>query len=221
MANTRLSPEGIPIGDADRDLDYIPRNIHNIGVAATSSPSEARLDRREEFMDNNSWTPYGQAEVTLALKGLESEINARAEHGGLSAVEKLEKSARGYKTEALIELTTLRGSLAEIDDDESLSVASLRDDKQALGVLSKHQLFASALVLNKWPRAKISIASSIETGVSDLLNGSDNNLTALWKGAFASAKQRYYFWDQQLERVKNHPRIQESHREKLQHAMSR
>lgn len=215
MANTRLGPEGTPIGDPNQDLDYIPR-LGNLVTAAETAPRDG-----ERFIERFDWTPQWKGEVTLALDGLETRVNQAARRH-IRGVEDTLEQAEGYKKEALRDATIPRLAFAVRDESSSLSASEIRDNPDILRVLAKQQLFRNSLQTGKWPgRQKNNLEKRLNPFILKLYGAEDEALIKLWHETTASANMRGRFWIDELNKVQNNPWVLSVRKEAHQRMISR
>jgi hypothetical protein len=215
MANTRLSPEGAPIGDPNGDLDYVARGAARLAMTAETTTPEAR------FMEKFDWIPHWGGEVTLAVAGLGTRLNENGKYH-IRAVEKTLEQVDGYKVEALRDTLLLRKAFAVRDEIDSLSPREIIDKPDILRILAKQQLFNAALRAGTWPsHRKDSLEKKLSPLILKLYGTSDEVLVGSWHETFASTKGRGRFWLDERNRVQDNPWVVQADHEARRRMLSR
>lgn len=171
---------------------------------------DKKISSIKVFRESFNWIPHSKSEATLAVNGLRSVIKNKHNHQ-LATIEQACKQAKSYNLNSRYMMTILN----EAKDNHSYDLEQIRNTSMFYKNIAEYQLYKEAYENDKWPiHNHNNFNKKLLTFQSSLYVLADQELNSLCSDAYSNHQQRATFWQNELSKVADEPRIIEFMHEK-------
>jgi hypothetical protein len=196
-----------------------PETVQKLGELAVEEGLPGGLEaKKERFKDrfkDKPWVPRTQYELTLALQGLPIAIDHIAERMARlnqPTARRIYEAAMNFSAQAWRILHDLDDAYV-LEGDKTPSTSRIREDTHVRLAVAEHLLAKSSLDSLEWPdrrgAKKVDRERQLAKIENELKNKSSDDLLQDWTDARESFKNEAEFWDDQMMKVQDSPRVQE------------
>jgi hypothetical protein len=159
---------------------------------------EFNTDRSKQlnhFADRFVWVPHWGAEITMAVEGLEAQIDEVDRFAPAKAIISTMAEAGKYHFEAQSEVGDLEMAANPNTGIYPVKFERIHGDEIVLSAMARHLLFRDSLPRDKWPiHTEPHFSRKIKPYNRQVKNLSSTKRIGLWQSALESETARQNFW---------------------------
>ena len=165
----------------------------------------------EDFAGRFAWLPHWGAEVTMAVEGLESQVETVDRFAGSLAIISTMAEADKYRVEARAEVEALRAPILHNRGIYPVSYDLINDNDEAIAAMARHLLFADALKKDKWPvHTEPRLERKTKPYKKQVRNLSNVKRTGLWRESLESESLREIHWLGSILNAHSNPKVMDA-----------
>jgi hypothetical protein len=167
-----------------------------------------RSKQLDHFADRFTWVPHWGAEITMAVEGLESQIEEVDRFAPAKAIISTMAEADKYRFEAQTEVDDLEIAANLSKGIYPVKFENIHGDEIVINAMARHLLFKESLPRDKWPiHTEPHFSRKIKPFNRKVRNLSNTKRTGLWLSALESESARKNFWLGSLLNAHANPKV--------------